>query len=95
MLNNTLKIDERAFDRELAKCDAYGKSVIFCNFLTCQKLLKDTDQNHLFLYKGHKIYIDPNLSDFEYKIFPIINFEKLLQRSNNIYEYREEGMKYE
>lgn len=95
MLNNTLKIDEHAFDRELAKCDAYGKSVIFCNFLTCQKLLKDTDQNHLFLYKGYKIYIDSNLSDFEYNIFPIINFEKLLQRFNNIYEYREEGMKYE
>lgn len=90
MQNNIVKINELTLDKELAQSDAYGMSVIFLNLFTCQKLLNDTNQNNLFTYKGHKIYIDPLLPDFEYKIFPIINFEKILQKFN-IYEYIKEN----
>ena len=91
MQNNYLKIDEHAFDNDLFANDAYGQSVIFCNFFTCQKLLKDTNQSQSYKYKGHTIYINPNLADFEYKICPIICFDKLFERFDNIYKYTEEG----
>lgn len=74
---NKLKIDIGLFDRELMMSDAYGHSIIVCNFITCQKLLGDSDLKDMYSYKGHSIYLDSNLLDDEYMIFPIINIEKM------------------
>ena len=89
--NNYLKINFNDLDRELTYCDAYGMAIIFCNFATCQRILSDTDQQGLYLYKGHQIYIDPDMNDLEYRIFPIINIDKLLKKFSSIYEYKKEA----
>ena len=92
MQNNFFKIDEYAFDRELAQSDDYGHSIILCNFLTCQKLLNDTDQKHCYNYKGHTIYIDQRLSDFEYRIYPLIKLNEL--ENNGLYQYTNKEATY-
>lgn len=82
-----LKINEHQFDSQLMAYDSYGKSVIICNFLTAQKLLKDTNQESSYRYKGHNIYINNDLNEFEYLILPIIPDEDSLTRFKNIYKY--------
>jgi hypothetical protein len=88
MQNNESKIDENILDVELAISDAYGKSTIFCNLFTCQKLLKDTNQEKSHLYKGHKIYIEPSFRDFTYEILPVPDFDWMLKKFNKVYEYK-------
>ena len=77
MQSSFLQIDRKAFDWELASSDAYGESLIICNFFTYSLLVENFDLDERKLlgrdcldYKGHEVYINPNYKDFEYKVFP-------------------------
>ena len=90
MQSNFLQIDRNSFDKELSFIDAYGESLIICNFYTYSLLMDEFDLDEKKIlgrdyldYKGHEVYIHPNYKDFEYRIFPKqVSIERLKNLKN-------------